>query len=103
MRHTGMFRLPNQKRDFVSLPAIVPPTTPKAGEQSRAPQMVVAGPTQTQLARLTKHIRDTRVVAFKRFDINESDFEYQVDAFIAQHLNNCDFCGTTPRYDAVSR
>jgi len=34
----------------------------------------------------------TRVVAWKRFDINSVDFEDQVKQFVDHHINNCDSC-----------
>ncbi len=57
------------------------------------------GPTDKQAMELTDVVRDTRVVAFKRFDINDPDFELQVEEFVNQHLNNCDRCGQSPSYD----
>ena len=48
-------------------------------------------------------IRDTRVVAYRRFDINAVDFEHQVEAFVNQHLNNCDQCATLPTYDSAQQ
>ncbi len=43
--------------------------------------------------------RDTRVVAYQRFDINSVSFEQDVECFVNQHLNACDRCGTQPDYD----
>jgi hypothetical protein len=44
--------------------------------------------------------RQTRTVAYRRFDINEPDFEGQVDAFVSRHLNNCnESCEQVPTYD----
>ena len=34
----------------------------------------------------------TRVVAWKRFDINSVDFEAQVTQFVEHHINNCNTC-----------
>jgi hypothetical protein len=34
-------------------------------------------------------LKQARVVAYRRFDINEPDFEEQVDAFVQLHLTNC--------------
>lgn len=44
--------------------------------------------------------QDTRVVAFKRFDINSATFEHDLECFVHQHLNQCNQCGTPPVYDA---
>ncbi len=41
----------------------------------------------------------TRVVAYKRFDINAVDYEIQLEQFVNQYLNNCDSCGVAPSYD----
>ena len=62
-----------------------------------------AGPTSEQAEAFKDVVRDTRVVAYKRFDINEPDFEYQVEQFVNQHLNNCDRCGQSPSYDYVEK
>ncbi|TWT55972.1 hypothetical protein [Allorhodopirellula solitaria] len=43
--------------------------------------------------------RDSRVVAYKRFDINSQTFEQDVECFVETHLNSCDRCGTRPDYD----
>ncbi len=43
--------------------------------------------------------RETRTVAYKRFDINDPDFECQVEAFVNHHLNNCNQCAAPPTYD----
>lgn len=82
-----------------TLPALVAPTTPTSGTQSAPPTLIPSGPTAVQAAMLESHIRDTRVVAYQRFDINDPDFELQVDAFVSLHLNNCDRCGQSPLYD----
>ncbi len=37
-----------------------------------------------------------RVVAYKIFDINASDFEQRLQAFLSIHLNHCHDCGTNP-------
>ncbi len=37
-------------------------------------------------------IDEVRTVAWKRFDVDEVDFESQVSAFVAQHLNDCHSC-----------
>ena len=34
----------------------------------------------------------TRVVAWKRFDLNSVDFEDQVTQFVEHHINNCNSC-----------
>lgn len=44
-------------------------------------------------------IEDKRVVAYQRFDIDDPDFEYQVEQFVNQHLNHCNQCDSVPRYD----
>lgn len=62
-----------------------------------------AGPTAEQMEAFKDVVRDTRVVAYKRFDINEPDFEMQVEAFVNQHLNNCDRCGQSPTYDYLEK
>ncbi len=42
---------------------------------------------------LKKHlIVDTRVVAWKRFDINSPDIEFQVRDFVDKHVNCCNSC-----------
>lgn len=84
------------------LPALVPPTVPGAGPQTEQPAAVPSGPTAAQATVLTNHVRDTRIVAFQRFDINDPDYEFQVDRFVSRHLNNCDRCGRcgrSPTYD----
>jgi hypothetical protein len=43
-----------------------------------------------------------RTVAYQRFDINAPDFEQQIEAFINQHLNDCNQCATMPSYDVMS-
>ncbi len=56
-----------------------------------------------------EYLKRTRVAAYKRFDINAPDFEFQLDAFVSQHLNcvgdACDYAGveTAPEEGAVSR
>lgn len=40
-----------------------------------------------------------RIVAYKRFDINDCDYEQQVQQFVNQYLNDCDGCGQQPIYD----
>jgi hypothetical protein len=40
-----------------------------------------------------------RVVAYQRFDVNEPDYETQLDGFISRHLNSCNQCGLQPSYD----
>jgi hypothetical protein len=82
-----------------TLPGVVPPTVPGSGPQTERPATVPSGPTAAQAAMLTEHVRDTRIVAFQRFDINDPDYEFQVDRFVSQHLNNCDQCGRSPTYD----
>lgn len=37
-----------------------------------------------------------RHVAYQRFDINDPNFEFNIDTFISQHLNNCHSCQTPP-------
>lgn len=61
------------------------------------------GPTTDQTGLLSNLLRDKRVVAYKRFDINDPDFELQVEMFVNQHLNNCDHCGSQPSYDQVDQ
>jgi hypothetical protein len=61
------------------------------------------GPTQEQLAEFGDLLRDTRVVAYKRFDINEPDFELQVEEFVNTHLNSCDRCNQSPTYDHLKK
>ncbi len=60
------------------------------------------GPTTAQQSLMSNLVRDTRVVAYKRFDINDPDFEYQVEAFVNQNLNDCDQCGQSPTYDQMT-
>lgn len=48
-------------------------------------------------------IRDTRVVAYQRFDINAVDFECQVQEFINTHLNGCNQCARPPSYDTPTQ
>ncbi len=38
----------------------------------------------------------TRHVAYQRFDVNDPNFETNVDAFISHHLNNCHECRFPP-------
>ena len=44
-------------------------------------------------------IKQSRVVAYRRFDINAPDYEQQVEAFVEAHLNQCDRCNESPSYD----
>jgi hypothetical protein len=46
--------------------------------------------------------RDTRVVAFRRFDLNSASFEQDLECFVNEHLNACHRCGTPPDYDLVT-
>lgn len=47
-----------------------------------------------------KYFKQSRVVAYKRFDINEPDYEQQLEAFVETHLNQCDSCEQSPLYDS---
>lgn len=51
---------------------------------------------------LPKHLRQVRVVAYRRFDINDPDYEMQVEEFVNTHLNSCDSCNTSPTYDLAA-
>ncbi len=46
-------------------------------------------------------VRDTRTVAYMRFDINAVDFELQLEQFVNRHLNSCNQCGQPPTYDSA--
>ena len=46
-----------------------------------------------------------RTIAWKRFDINEPDFEQQLVQFVNLHLNDCNECGpsnTCPTVQVVA-
>lgn len=61
-------------------------------------------PNPTEIAALeSKGIyREQRTVAYQRFDINDCDFEFQVESFVNLHLNACNDCSCAPLYDRVT-
>lgn len=61
------------------------------------------GPDTDALSMLEERgiIRDTRTVAYQRFDINAVDFEFQVQDFVNKHLNCCNQCNGSPSYDGI--
>lgn len=62
-------------------------------------KFATAKPAAFNPSTLPRHLRQTRVVAYRRFDINEPDYEQQVEAFVNLHLNDCDRCFQSPDYD----
>jgi hypothetical protein len=59
----------------------------------RAKPTAAAGET----TRLDNTVRGSRVVAYRRFDLNDSDFEQQVCDFVEYHMNACHDC-KGPKY-----
>jgi hypothetical protein len=56
---------------------------------------VVAGgdvATLTVGSKIDNYFVKDRVVAYRRFDLNDCDFEDQVGAFISHHINDCHSC-----------
>ncbi len=61
-------------------------------------QLSAGRPASKDRAGDPEYLKRTRVVAYRRFDINAPDFESQVDAFVIQHLN----CVGNEYHDAVA-
>jgi hypothetical protein len=61
-------------------------------------------PNATEIAELESRgiYREERTVAYQRFDINDCDFEFQLESFVNHHLNACNDCSNAPTYDRVS-
>ncbi len=72
----------------------------------RAKPTAAAGDT----IKLDNSVRGSRVVAYRRFDLNDSDFEQQVGDFVEYHMNACHDCAgpayppsLQPRYSDVDK
>jgi hypothetical protein len=56
-------------------------------------QAIAATPTAAgKIQGVTNLFEDDRVVAFKRFDLDECDVESQILEFVQHHLNGCNNC-----------
>lgn len=64
--------------------------------------LLTAKPTSAagETTKLDNTIRGTRVVAYRRFDLNDCDFEQQLSDFVEYHMNACHDC-KGPKFPGV--